>query len=220
MELIKNFLYPNRNDILDPLSLVVKLYIYSFKSIGTKISILGNKIDIQESGIFQSTVRTIYGDTKNDLINMLVPLTWACEFYLGNLESDKSDKSTRFIKLFDGILKSFDKLNQTYKFNETTLNIEQLKNITKNFLLNNKFNPESIVSSWNSTQTGLKKNYYVQTNKVWDNNKFKILIGFINEIESIYDDEPEKINFLVNSLSQFMNYIDNIVINEIAKLYI
>jgi len=78
MEVIKNFLCPNKNDILDPLSLAIKLYIYSYKHAGTKISILNNKIDIQEIGIFQSIIRTIKGDTKNNLINMLFPLTYAC----------------------------------------------------------------------------------------------------------------------------------------------
>lgn len=98
MDIIKNFFYPNKNDILDPLSLVIKLYIYSFKPAKTKISMLNNKIEFQEDGMFQSTVRTFNRDTKNDLINMLLPLTFACETYLTD------EDRTKYIKIFEEVL--------------------------------------------------------------------------------------------------------------------
>ena len=212
MEIFKSFFYPNKNDIVDPLSMVIKLYIYSFKPIGTKISILNNKINIQESGMFQSTVRTIKGDTKNDLINMLFPLAFACETYL----NETSQK--RFKNIFEQIIRTFEKLNEVYQINEITHNIEQLKNIVINFLSNNKFNPKTIISNWEEPASILKKSFYSQTNSVWTSNRLGVLFGLVNEITSATSDDI--IEQLIYSLSTYMDYIDILVVKLINDLHL
>ena len=211
MEMIKKMLYSNKNDILDPLSLIIKLYIYSFKSIGTKISILNNKIEFQEVGIFQSTVRSLNGDTKNDLINMLFPLTYACEKYIYY-------KEEKFVVIFKRVLNSLDKLNQMYQSNEITHNIEQLKNIINKFIYEKQFNPDTIISNWNEPASVLKKSFYAQTNSVWTENRLNILIGYIDEITNSESDE--NIIYLIISLNSFMNWIDTLVIKLINDLHL
>lgn len=212
MEVIKKILYPNKNDILDPLSLVIKLYIYSYKPIGTKISILNNKIDFQETGIFQSTVRTINGDTKNDLINMLFPLTYACEKYLDYYNKEK------YSIIFEQILCSLDKLNKVYQSNEITHNIEQLKNIISKFMNETKFDPQSIISNYNEPASELKKNFYTQTNSVWTENRLEMLSGYIEEITKSETDENTQA--LIISLNSFMNWIDLLVVKLISDLHL
>lgn len=212
MEIVKNFLYPNKNDILDPLSLIIKLYIYSYKPIGTKISILNNKIDIQEIGIFQSTVRTLKGDTKNDLINMLFPLTFACENYLNEIQRDK------YKCIFEQAIKAFDKLNELYQINETAHNIEQLKNIMINFLENKNFNPKTIILNWDDKASELKKSFYKQTNSVWNKDRLDIIFGHINEISNSESDDLTA--QLIISLSSFMNCMDLIVVKLINDLHL
>jgi len=212
MDILKKFLYPNKNDILDPLSLVIKLYILSFKPNGTKISILNNKIIIQEVGIFQSTVRSINGDTKNDIINILFPLTFACEIYLNDTENIK------YRYIFEQIIKSFDKLNAIYQVNEMTHNIEQLKNIVTNFLSDIDFNPKTIILNWDEPASVLKKSFYKQTNSIWTEDRLNILFGFINEIINSETDEIKY--YLINSLSSYMNYIDLIVVKLINNLHL
>lgn len=212
METIKKILYPNKNDILDPLSLVIKLYIYSYKPTGTKISILNNRIEFQEAGIFQSTVRTINGDTKNDLINMLFPLTYACEKYLDYYNKEK------YHTIFEQVLISLDKLNQVYQSNEITHNIEQLKNIISKFLNEEKFNPQTIISNYNEPASMLKKSFYTQTNSVWNENRLEMLIGYIEEITNTETDENTQA--LIISLNSFMNWIDLLVIKLICDLHL
>jgi len=212
MDIIKNFFYPNKNDILDPLSIVVKLYIYSFKPPRTKISILGNKIEFQEDGIFQSTVRTINRDTKNDLINMLLPLTFACETYLSYKER------THYIKIFEEVIISLDKLNKVYESNEITQNIEQLKNIISKFIADKDFDPQTVIPGWNEPSPMLKKSFYSQTNSVWTPNRLKILFGYIDEIQNSNSHENKVI--LIVSLNTFMNYIDLLVCNLINDLHL
>lgn len=210
--MIKNFFYPNKNDILDPLSLAIKLYIYSFKPPNTKISMLNNKIEFQEDGIFQSTVRTLNRDTKNDLINMLLPLTYACEIYLGNNDRDK------YMKIFEEVLCSIDKLNKVYESNEITQNLEQLKNIITKFILDKDFDTVSIVSNWNDQSSMLKKSFYSQTNSIWTPNRLEILFCYINEISKSELDETTSI--LILSLNIFMNYIDFLVCKLITDLHL
>lgn len=212
MEVIKKILYPNKNDILDPLSLVIKLYIYSYKPIGTKISILNNKIEFQEAGMFQSTVRTLNGDTKNDLINMLFPLTYACEKYLDYYNKEK------YIEIFQQVISSLDKLNQVYQSNEITHNIEQLKNIVSKFMNEKKFNPQSIISNYNEPASELKKSFYAQTNFVWTENRLEMLIGYIDEINN--SETEENIQALITSLNSFMNWIDLLVVKLISDLHL
>lgn len=212
MESLKKIIYPNKNDILDPLSLVIKLYIYSFKPNGTKISILNNKIHFQDKGIFQSTIRTLNGDTKNDLINMLFPLTYACENYL------EFEKKEDFQIIFEKVITSLDKLNQIYKSNEITHNIEQLKNIVNKYIQETNFNPETIILNYNEPASQLKKNFYSQTNSVWTTDRITILMKFIKEITKSESDENTKL--LIISLNTFMNWIDMNVVKSINDLHL
>lgn len=212
MEVIKKILYPNKNDILDPLSLVIKLYIYSYKPVGTKISILNNRVEFQEAGIFQSTVRAFNGDTKNDLINMLFPLTYACEKYLDYYNKEK------YTEIFQQVINSLDKLNQVYQSNEITHNIEQLKNIINKFIDEKKFNPQSIISNYNEPASELKKSFYTQTNSVWTENRLTILIGYIEEINN--SETEENTQALIISLNSFMNWIDLLVVKLISDLHL
>lgn len=212
MDIIKNFLYPNKNDILDPLSLVIKLYIYSYKSVGTKISILNNRVVIQEIGPFQSTVRAFNGDTKNDLINIMFPLTYACEYYLADIYNQK------YRRIFEQITKSFDKLNEIYQVNEINLNIEQLRSIVNNFLSDNKFNPKTVILNWDDPSAVLKKTFYEQTNSIWTTDRVDILFGFLNEINVAETEELH--DYLIYSLSVYMNFIDMVVVKLINNLHL
>jgi len=212
MESIKKIIYPNKNDILDPLSLVVKLYIYSFKSMGTKISILNNRIEFQDTGIFQSTVRTINGDTKNDLINMLFPLTYACEKYLSDGNKEE------FQIIFEKVISSLDKLSQIYKSNEITHNIEQLKNIINKFIEEKNFKPETIILNYNEPASQLKQSFYKQIDTVWTDNRLIILSTYIEEIKNSESDENTKA--LILSLIAYMNWIDVMVVKSINDLHL
>ena len=212
MESIKKIIYPNKNDILDPLSLVVKLYIYSFKSMGTKISILNNRIEFQDTGIFQSTVRTINGDTKNDLINMLFPLTYACEKYLSDGNKEE------FQIIFEKVISSLDKLSQIYKSNEITHNIEQLKNIINKFIEEKNFKPETIILNYNEPASQLKQSFYKQIDTVWTDNRLIILSTYIEEIRNSESDENTKA--LILSLNAYMNWIDLMVVKSINDLHL
>lgn len=96
------------NRFLEPLNTIIKLAIVSFKPIGTKISINNNIITFHESSFIQGTIRTLFGDNKQDLHSLLVPIYVACNRYLFN------DSITDINLLFELSLKGLENLKETY----------------------------------------------------------------------------------------------------------
>lgn len=100
--------------ILDPLSVIVKLAILAKKPIGCKIAINNNIIYIQEVGVFQSLVRYLYNNNKNDIQYLYNPIELACKNYL----SKECVKIYPNIKnLFIDAIKGLEKLKETYSHN-------------------------------------------------------------------------------------------------------
>ena len=205
-----DFIKKNKNDTLDSLSVIIKLFIYAYKPIGTKISISNNKIVIQENGIFQSAVRSFYGDSKNDINIIFFPIIFACKFYLNEIKREK------YLSLFNKLLDSFDKMKETYQGSEIIYNIDQLKNIIISFIEKHDFDPSTILSNYDSKGGKIKQNLYEHLNSIWTEKRINILFGYIDEIlESTSDD---LIHNLINSLNNYMNCIDIIVYNLITNL--
>lgn len=201
----------NKNDTLDPLSVILKLFIYAHKQIGTKLSIGSNKINIQEPGIFQGTVRKYYGDQKNDVNIIFFPIIYACKYYLGNEMLRK-----RFIHLFGIVIGSFDKLKETYQGNEIIYNIDQLKSIAQNFLDNASFDPNTLYSSYDSPGGKIKQGIYSHINTIWNDSRLNVIFGMIEEI--LQTTSKEISSELVNSLNIYMSCIDMLTFNLITNL--
>jgi hypothetical protein len=129
-----------KNDILDPLSVIVKMFIYSFKPVGTKISIGGNKLSIQENTYIQGAWRRWNGDTKNDVNILLCPVLYACTHYLKVISKrDKHVKSGSFASdpfhvIFKGALDGLTNMKQTYAGTPIIYNIEHIVNIIGLFM--------------------------------------------------------------------------------------
>jgi hypothetical protein len=204
------FLNKHKNDTLDPLSVVIKLFIYKYKNVGTKISIGKNKILIQESGLFQSTVRTLFRDSKNDINIIFFPIIFACKFYLNETNKQK------YLPLFNSLIDSFDKLKDTYQGNEIIYNIGQLQNIIISFIEKQNFDPNTILPNYDSTGGQIKQNIYNHLNSVWNKKRINVIFGYIDEI--LESTTIELTNNLIFSLNSYMNCIDMIIYNLITNL--
>lgn len=212
MELLTSTKTKTKNDTLDPLSVIIKLFIYAHKSVGTKLSIGSNRINIQEPGIFQGTVRKLYGDQKNDVNIIFFPIIFACKFYLGN----KKVRS-RFLPLFNSVvIGSFDKMKETYQGNEIIYNIAQLKSIVQNFVDNEQFDPNILYSSYDSPGGKIKQGIYSHINTVWNESRLNVIFGMVEEILTTTSDET--IIGLVNALNTYMTCIDMMTFNLITNL--
>jgi len=201
----------NKNDTLDPLSVIIKLFIYAHKPVGTKLSIGHNKINIQEPGIFQGTVRKLYGDKKNDVNIIFFPIIFACQSYLGNAKFRK-----RFIRVFDIVIGSFDNLKETYQGNEIIYNIAQLKSIAQNFIDNELFDPNILYSSYDSPGGKIKQGIYSHINTIWTDSRLNVIFGMMDEI--LLTSSNEIVLELVNALNIYMGCIDMLTFNLITNL--
>ena len=210
MNIVKDIIYSSKNDILDPLSTIIKLFIYNYKPIGTKISIYNNKLIIQERGFFQGTVRKIYRDTKNDINIIFYPVIFACRYFL------TSENNKKFIKIFEIVCSSFNKLKETYQGNEIIYNIDQLKNILESFLKNNNFNPATIISNYDTPSNKIKQDIYTHLSTIWNESRLNILFGYIDEI--LITTSEELLDNLILSLASYSNCTDIMANNLINNL--
>ena len=107
----------------------LKLFVYSYKPTGSKISIGNNRIYIQESTYIQGVLRKINGDTKNDITILMCPVLYACTYYLKNKEIRHE-----YIPIFKGAIEGLVNMKQTYSGTPIIYNIEHIINTIQMFL--------------------------------------------------------------------------------------
>ena len=210
MDAVNNITSNNKNDILDPLSIIVKLFIYYYKPLGTKISIGNNRIYIQDSTYIQGLVRRYNGDSKNDINILLCPILYACITYLKNEEIREL-----YLPIFQISLQALTNMKQTYANTPIIYNIEHIINVVQMFVnesvpnINNIINPDTPLFK-------IKEHIYQQMNQVWTTDRKNILFGFIKEIMDV-NNLVLKQN-LIDGLTKFMDcmeiFVSNILINN------
>lgn len=186
--------------ILDPLSVIIKLAILSYKEPKTKFSIYNNTLYIQEFGLFQSIVRYYFKDTKNDLHYLYNPIELACAHFL--TKPFLTNTNCEIKKLFQTAQKGLENLILIYK--ETQIIVHTLfmyYNLISNYLGENYnkslFMKDEITALYNDT-------IVKSLNSKWTSDKIKMLL---NMFEFVDKDENNKSS--VKCLDEFMVHIDN-----------
>lgn len=228
MDSITNLTSNNKNDILDPLSIIIKMFIYAFKPVGTKISIGYNKLCIQENTYIQGAWRKWNGDTKNDINILLCPILYACIHYLKNENNFKT-----FAPIFKTALEGLTNMKQTYSGTAIIYNIEHIVNIINLFLNANiaedtshselpqhvlEENSMLEVNSIINTDTPIykmKENIYHHLNSCWTTHRKNILFGYVKEILEV-NNVALKV-MLIDGLTKFMECMDTIVANVLLN---
>lgn len=210
MEAVNNITSSNKNDILDPLSIIVKLFIYYYKPLGTKISIGNNRIYIQDSTYIQGLLRRYNGDSKNDINILLCPILYSCITYLKNDEIRDI-----YLPIFQISLQALTNMKQTYANTPIIYNIEHILNVVQMFV----DDPVPKINNIINTDTPLfkiKEHIYQEMNQVWTTERKNILFGFIKEILDV-NNLVLKQN-LLDGLSKFMDcmdiFVSNILLNN------
>jgi len=99
---------PNLNiQILEPLSVIIKLATVSLYPIGTKIAVYNNKLRINSPNIFQGTIRWTCGSTREDIHLLLNPITKALYNYSPYIH-------IKYKRLFESAIKGLENLKQSY----------------------------------------------------------------------------------------------------------
>ena len=203
----------NKNDILDPLSIIVKLFIYSHKPNGTKISIGNNRMYIQENSYIQGVVRKINGDTKNDITILMCPVLYACVHYLKNKETRK-----KYTPIFSAALDGLVKMKQTYSGTPIIYNIEHIINIIQMFVDETPAHSASATDSvinQDSPIFKIKEHIYQHLNGSWTIDRKNILFGYMKEISDVTNTNTSLKILLLDGLSKFMDCMDTFVSNTL-----
>jgi hypothetical protein len=210
MDAVNNITSNNKNDILDPLSIIVKLFIYYYKPLGTKISIGNNRIYIQDSTYIQGLVRRYNGDSKNDINILLCPILYSCIIYLKNEEVREL-----YLPIFNIALQALTNMKQTYANTAIIYNIEHIINVVQMFINESVPNVNNIIDP-TTPLFKIKEHIYQQMNQVWTIDRKNILFGFIKEIMDV-NNLILKQN-LIDGLTKFMDcmdiFVSNILINN------
>jgi len=197
----------SRNDLMDPLTVIYRLIILSYKPTGTKISIQNNKILLQNNSFIQGPLRSIYGDKNTDINILYGPIIFTCIHYL--MGPSRKD----FIELFKYASIGLSKLKETYLGRDITYNIDQIKNIIDSFIQNEDIDPSNFVANYQSQIYKLKTDIYKHIETVWDDDKHKTMINLINELINSNDNIRDNIILSINS---YLDHIDTKV-SEIIK---
>lgn len=96
-----------RNVIIDPFSCLVKLSLIRYLDEGTKVSIYQNRLNFNTPSYIQGIVRFMYGDNREDLHNILLPIQKCVEWYY-------DEKNTDMIYMFNNAVLGLKFLKHSY----------------------------------------------------------------------------------------------------------
>jgi hypothetical protein len=96
----------DKNQILEPLSTVLKLALISHESEGIKIAVFNNSIHIQKPNLLQGTIRSVYGNNREEIHYLLKPIIRCVEMY--NID----DINVKYI--YDLAIEGLKKLKRSY----------------------------------------------------------------------------------------------------------
>ena len=99
-----------RNVIIDPFSCLIKLSLLRFLDSGTKISIYKNRIHFNAPTYVQGFIRFLYGDNREHLHNLYLPIKKSVEWFWNDKNND-----------------------MTYMFNNAVVGLKMLKTAYGNY---------------------------------------------------------------------------------------
>lgn len=156
--------------LLDPMSTIVRLAIASFYNPGTKISINDNTINLQEPGLLQAPIRWVKGDKRTDLHNLYAPIEKALEWF-----APETNKNIAFIfeKAKDGLRGLKQAYNETGNSNLVSHTITYYITMIDNRLKDKKEKldiSEELSDSVYHENTGIS-----QLQSLWNTNDLKVV---------------------------------------------
>lgn len=209
--------------ILDPYSTLIRLAVLYFKSEGTKLSILDNKISYNEASFIQGTLRWGYGDNRNDLHNLHDPIRTLSGWYI----ESKNEDVMYIIKL---AIKGLHKLKIAYQSNVNSSlvyhTLDHYINILKKSLIfvknseletqdNNKLDESNIIK--NTEIENIKNKINTSFKNMWIDNELTIYRDILNVAYDLKK-EGKEYEHNINAINKLLDGKDNQIINLLNKL--
>lgn len=186
---------------LEPLSTIMKLAIYTYKPIGTKIGIYDNYIWFQKPDLLQGTKRALYGQDREKICLLREPISLACQWYLTNNDENKNIKELKYI--FNKALDGLNKIGLVYKDNGFIDNSIRLYTRDIKRGLNGKIpvidettlsdTEKEFVKLWSEEQISCVYNLLIQLERYTEEEKIYNLTTAVEKVIQNVDDEINKI---------------------------
>jgi hypothetical protein len=197
-----------KQNILNPLTVIIKLSILSCKPVGTKIHVQDNIIYFQEPGIFQSLARYIFKSNKSHLQYIYNPIKIACHKYLTK-EFIKTTPS--IINIFISAKNGIENLIKTYsKCSITILCLKYYHVIISSYI--NQTSNEYLFTEYILNENEIQsKNLYTKElldkfDNQWNASKLKIVLDLMDFLLN-HDSNENKTNN-IKSLETIININD------------
>jgi len=180
-ELIQSFVNTdNHNQILDPISCIIKLGMMNFKNKGCKISIHNNKISFNDPVIYQGLLRWHHSYSRNDLHNLHNPIQKLEEWYdTGIIEIQNIINIS-----INGILNLKESYGESSIINYT---LDRYIDILTKITLNKNDTIDNFVNEQNILKNNLQNSCYIDNQNNKDNNVV------MNEIQKLWSYREIKI---------------------------
>lgn len=186
---IKNYFFSKeiKRSVLEPLTCIIRCATLNFLPIGTKISIINNKINFIEPNILQGTIRWTQGDKREDLHNIYNPIIKATQWY----KKENDD----ILNIFKLAQKGLEKLKKSYNENSIishslslyinliSLYINTNEKCIEEYFENKNINEKnenkdenkinkSLKNLWDKTQISIIRNIFIQIEKEESNEEW------------------------------------------------
>lgn len=227
----------NKNQILDPISCIIRLGMLSYKSEGSKVSINDNKISFHENRFFQGILRWNSGDSRDDLHNLHNPIQKISEWYDSNIKEIKdiieisingiinlkgSYEQESIIqytldRYIDILKKSLEKNNKerVLEIKEQDLSSSILReNVSKELKQNDLRDSQHIDKDSDNSNNHV----YNELKKLWTFREIKIVNGIFSEIKKKKNSEKE-LKAYMKSLEIIVESKEDQVLSLIKKAY-
>lgn len=172
------------NVLLEPLTCILRIILLKYKETGTKISIHNNSINYNEPNYYQGFVRSINGDTRNDLHNLYNPFIKSFEWY----PIDEEHYKYFYEKCSEGIdilLNSYDKDSIIH---HTLLHYKKM--------FTDILNGKDIENEKEILESPLLDDF----KKIWDNDEIEIVYKTIKYIEKENNENKEVYLKILNDI--------------------
>jgi hypothetical protein len=209
-----------KTQIIDPLSTIIRLVINGFKPIGTKICVYENRISLQEPSYIQGSLRTVNGDSKEDLHFLLEPIKNACGRLIQVSEPNKKQKlKYLFKKAKIGLIN----LKNTY---ETYPLISRCVELYINYLdiYFEEKNIDELEKNENITNSiviekEIYNKIYDNFDRLWTENRLNIVYSLLQEIDKLNNKgKTKEINDMIQILDDFVIIIEKEGRNSLTNI--
>ncbi len=208
-----SFMTTNRNNILEPLTSLIRLCMIFYENDGVKIGINYNRISIYRNYFFQGSLRKFYSESREDLHNLHNPILKAKEWY--NIDC----KEINYI--FEFAIKGLKKLKESYQSQSiishslssySDILQKELNTFNDQFNNDEKFLKEIDLSLDDSQKGSLYKSLI----NIWDYRSIQTIYNLLKDLEEnkIESNKWVHLKTLDNLISSRENQVYQIIIDN------